>query len=138
VSFRLNPSSRLYASAALGHREPGRSDIKELILDANKAASAGAASRGVDIRPEKMLDIEIGYEYSGENLALSANIYLMEYWDMLLETGKLSDVGYAIKENVPRSWRRGLELAAEWKPLEWLQIGGNMTLSTNKIRSYTA
>ena len=138
LSWRMNPASRVYASAALGHREPGRSDIKELILDANKAASAGAESRGVDIRPEKMLDIEVGYEYSAENLALSANIYLMEYWDMLLETGKLSDVGYAIKENVPRSWRRGIELSANWKALEWFQIGGNLTLSTNKIRSYTA
>lgn len=129
---------RIYASAALGHREPGRSDIKELILDANKAASAGAESRGVNIRPEKMVDIEIGYEYAADNLALSANIYLMEYWDMLLETGKLSDVGYAIKENVPRRWRRGIEISANWKPLEWLQVGGNMTLSTNKIREYTA
>ena len=138
LSWRLNPSSRIYASAALGHREPGRSDIKELILDANKAASAGAESRGVNIRPEKMVDIEIGYEYAADNLALSANIYLMEYWDMLLETGKLSDVGYAIKENVPRSWRRGIEISANWKPLEWLQVGGNMTLSTNKIREYTA
>ena len=138
LSWRLNPASRVYASAALGHREPGRSDIKELILDANKAASAGAENRGVDIRPEKMLDIEVGYEYSVGKLALSANIYMMEYWDMLLETGKLSDVGYAIKENVPRSWRRGIELAANWKALEWLQVGGNMTLSTNKIRSYTA
>lgn len=138
LSWRLNPSSRIYASAALGHREPGRSDIKELILDANKAASAGAESRGVNIRPEKMVDIEIGYEYAADNLALSANIYLMEYWDMLLETGKLSDVGYAIKENVPRSWRRGIEISANWKPLEWLQVGGNMTLATNKIREYTA
>ena len=138
LSWRLNPSSRIYASAALGHREPGRSDIKELILDANKAASAGAESRGVNIRPEKMVDIEIGYEYAADDLALSANIYLMEYWDMLLETGKLSDVGYAIKENVPRSWRRGIEISANWKPLEWLQVGGNMTLSTNKIREYTA
>ena len=138
LSWRLNPASRVYASVALGHREPGRSDIKELILDANKAASAGAESRGVDIRPEKMLDIEVGYEYSTDKLALSANVYLMEYWDMLLETGKLSDVGYAIKENVPRSWRRGIELAASWKPMEWLQVGANMTLSTNKIRSYTA
>ena len=138
LSWRLNPSSRIYASAALGHREPGRSDIKELILDANKAASAGAESRGVNIRPEKMVDIEIGYEYAADNLALSANIYLMEYWDMLLETGKLSDVGYAIKENVPRSWRRGIEISANWKPLEWLQVGGNMTLSTNRIREYTA
>ena len=138
LSYRWSPSSRVYASAALGHREPGRSDIKELILDANKSLSAGAASRGVDIRPEKMLDIEAGYEYFTEKLSLSANLYMMEYWDMLLETGKLTDVGYAVKENVPRSWRRGVELAAAWKALSWLQIGGNMTLSTNKIRAYTA
>ena len=138
LSWRMNQNSRLYASAALGHREPGRSDIKELILDANKASSAGAESRGVDIKPEKMLDIELGYEFSTDKLALSANVYLMEYWDMLLETGKLSSVGYAIKENVPRSWRRGVEAAANWKPLSWMQVGGNLTLSTNKIRSYTA
>ena len=138
LSWRMNQNSRLYASAALGHREPGRSDIKELILDANKASSAGAESRGVDIRPEKMLDIEFGYEFSTDKLAVSANVYLMEYWDMLLETGKLSSVGYAIKENVPRSWRRGVEAAANWKPLSWMQVGGNLTLSTNKIHSYTA
>ena len=138
LSYRWSPSSRVYASAALGHREPGRSDIKELILDANKAASAGVSGRGVDIRPEKMLDIEVGYECVLDRLSLSANVYLMEYWDMLLETGKLTDVGYAIKENVPRSWRRGVEIAASWKPLPWLQMGGNMTLSTNKIRNYTA
>ena len=138
LSYRWSPSSRVYASAALGHREPGRSDIKELILDANKSLSAEVASRGVDIRPEKMLDIETGYEYFTEKLSLSANLYMMEYWDMLLETGKLTDVGYAVKENVPRSWRRGVELAAAWKALSWLQIGGNMTLSTNKIRAYTA
>ena len=138
LSYRWSPYSRVYASAALGHREPGRSDIKELILDANKAASAGVAGRGIDIRPEKMLDIEMGYEYVSDRLSLSANLYMMEYWDMLIETGKLTDVGYAIKENVPRSWRRGIELAAGWQALPWLQIGGNITMSTNKIRNYTA
>ena len=138
LSYRWSPFSRVYASAALGHREPGRSDIKELILDANKAASAGVAGRGVDIRPEKMLDLELGYEYVSDRLSLSANLYMMEYWDMLIETGKLTDVGYAIKENVPRSWRRGIELAAGWQALPWLQVGGNITLSTNEIRKYTA
>jgi iron complex outermembrane receptor protein len=138
VSYRWNPSLRVYASVAVGHREPGRSDIKELILDANKAAAAGVSGRGVDIRPEKMLDVEIGYEYHSEKLSYSANLYLMEYKDMLIETGKLTDVGYAIKENVPRSWRRGIELAAAWNPLQWMNIGGNITLSTNKIRNYTA
>ena len=138
LSFRWSPRSRAYFSAALGHREPGRSDIKELILDANMASQAGVTGRGIDIRPEKMLDVELGYEYASEKFSLSANIYLMEYWDMLIETGKLTDVGYAIKENVPRSWRRGVELAAIWAPLEWMTVGGNLTLSQNKIKSFTA
>ena len=138
LSFRWSPRSRAYFSAALGHREPGRSDIKELILDANMASQAGVTGRGIDIRPEKMLDVELGYEYASEKFSLSANIYLMEYWDMLIETGKLTDVGYAIKENVPRSWRRGVELAALWAPLEWMTVGGNLTLSQNKIKSFTA
>ena len=138
LSYRWSPSSRVYASAAMGHREPGRSDIKELILDANMATQAGVEGRGVDIRPEKMVDVEIGYEYMAEHLSVSANAYLMEYWDMLLETGKLSDVGYAIKENVPRSWRRGIELSAAWEPLSWLHMDANISLSTNKIREYTA
>ncbi|MBQ8169941.1 MAG: TonB-dependent receptor [Bacteroidales bacterium] len=138
LSFHWNPRNKAYISAALGHREPGRSDIKELILDANMAAQAGVEGKGVNIRPEKMLDVEIGYTYSTSDLALSANVYLMEYWDMLIETGRLTDTGYAIKENVPRSWRRGLELAASWRPLRWLDLGGNLTLSVNKIRNYTA
>lgn len=138
LSFHWNPRNKAYISAALGHREPGRSDIKELILDANMAAQAGVEGKGVNIRPEKMLDVEIGYTYSTSDLALSANVYLMEYWDMLIETGRLTDTGYAIKENVPRSWRRGVELAASWRPLGWLDLGGNLTLSVNKIRNYTA
>lgn len=138
LSYRWSQASRIYASAAIGHREPGRSDIKELILDANKYAAAGVQGRGVDIRPEKMIDIEAGYEYVSERLSLSANLYMMEYKDMLLETGKLTDVGYAVKENVPRSWRRGIELAASYRPLQWLGLNGNVTLSSNKIKKYTA
>lgn len=126
VSFHWNPSNKAYVSAALGHREPGRSDIKENIK-----------SGDVSIRPEKMLDIEIGYNYMSENLSASANIYLMEYRDMLLETGRLSSVGYAIKENVSRAYRRGVELSVAWQPLEWLRTDANLTLSTNRIKDYT-
>ena len=87
---------RLYASAAIGHREPGRSDIKENIK-----------GEGASIKPEAMLDVELGYRFASEAFEASANLYAMEYKDMLLETGRLSSAGYAIKENVPRAWRRG-------------------------------
>jgi len=118
---------KLYASAAVGHREPGRSDIKENIK-----------GEMIPIKPESMLDIEAGYQFGGEHFTGSLNVYLMEYRDMLLETGKLSSSGYAIKENVGRGWRRGVELAATWSPASWFRADGNLTLSTNKLRSFTA
>ena len=55
---------------------------------------------------------------------------------MLLETGKLSDSGYAIKENVDRSWRRGVELSAAWDMSRLLSVHGNLTLSDNRIKDY--
>ena len=118
---------KAYLSAAWGHREPSRGDIKENIK-----------GEGSPIAPEKMLDVELGYVYSSEKLSLSANLYLMEYWDMLLETGRLSSSGYAVKENVPRAWRRGVELTAAWSPFRWLRLDGNATLSMNEIADYTS
>ena len=55
---------------------------------------------------------------------------------MLLETGRLSDVGYAIKENVGRAYRRGIELAAAWQIAPWFRFDANATLSMNRIKNY--
>lgn len=122
LSWRPGTAHRAYASAALGHREPGRADLQ--------ASSS--------VRQEKLLDFEAGWEYSRESFRFSAGLYAMEYHDMLLETGRLNDAGYAVKENAPRAWRRGVEFSAAWRPLENLGVSGNLALSTNKIREYTA
>lgn len=127
LSWRYSPSQKVYASVALGHREPGRSDIKENVK--------GTLS---PIKPESMVDIEAGWAWETDSISLGANIYLMEYKDMLLETGRLSSSGYAIKENVPRGWRRGVELTAAWKPYRWLFIEANTTFSVNQIADYTS
>ena len=118
---------RVYGSVALGHREPGRSDIKENI-------------KGdlYPISPESMVDIELGYAYTGRKLSASVSAYAMEYRDMLLETGKLSTSGYNIKENIGRAWRRGVELSAACEPSPYLRFDGNLTLSVNRIEDYTA
>ena len=137
ISFHWDSRQKAYISAALGHREPGRSDIKENIKNAWVADQAGVANEGVSQKPEKMLDLEVGYTYYSDKISASANFYLMEYWDMLLETGRLSNVGYAIKENVDRSWRRGLELAVSWQAVSWMKADANLTLSQNQIRDYT-
>ena len=128
ISFAPNDASRIYASVAVAHREPSRSDIKESI----KSAAADK------LKAEQLVDVEIGYRYNSQNLALSANLYLMEYKDQLVATGRLSEVGYIIKENIPNSYRRGIELAAGWQVCKPLRLDANLTLSRNKAVNYTA
>lgn len=127
VSFHWNPRSKAYFSAAIGHREPGRSDIKENVKGGNNP-----------IVPEKMLDLELGYNYTGERFSAGVNFYAMEYKDILLETGRLSSSGYAIKENVSRGFRRGVEVTAAYTPWQWLKAEGNVTFSANRIKDYVA
>lgn len=132
ITFTPAEGHKAYMSAALGHREPGRSDIKEVIESNNAGVEKS------ELRPEKMLDVELGYEYKCSSFAAGVNLYAMEYWDMLLETGKLSSSGYAIKENVDRAWRRGVELTAAWKPCPVVAVNGNFTVSDNRIREFHA
>lgn len=131
LTFRWAPEQKAYVYAALGHREPGKSDFQDNIK------SAQTEGREMTLKPERMLDIELGYEYESQKFSGAANIYLMEYWDMLLETGRLSDSGYAIKENIPRTWRRGVELSAAWMPFDGFRIDANATFSINRIHNYT-
>jgi len=127
LNYDFGDRSRAYLSAAWGNREPGRSDIKENVK-----------GTGSPIKPEKMLDLELGYSCSGRSWSVGADVYAMEYWDMLLETGRLSSSGYAVKENVPRGWRRGVELSGVWSPAGWIRLDANASFSTNQIDDYTS
>ena len=127
-TYAPGDNSRIYASVAIANREPSRSDIKESI----KSASADK------LKAEQLVDIEFGYRLNTEKIAFSANMYLMEYKDQLVATGRLTDVGYVIKENIPHSYRRGVELAAAWNLNRTFTLEGNITLSQNKALDYTA
>ncbi len=47
-------------------------------------------------------------------------MYAMEFQDEIALSGELSEIGLPVRRNVPRSYRRGLELELDWGPSpEW-------------------
>ena len=128
VTFAITPQQRAYASFAVGHREPTRADIKDAFKYGGTAMP----------RPETLYDVEAGYELNNDVWMISANYFYMYYTDQLVNTGKRSDSGYALMENVPVSYRTGLELTAGVRPLKSLQINGNIAFSRNRIKNYVA
>ena len=125
ANYQINPENRLYFLAGLTHREPTRSDIKDAI------------ENGEIVKPETMLDLEMGYNLQTSDFHLQGNLYGMLYKDQLTPSGDLSSTGYALMENVDKSYRIGVELVAGYRFTKWFSLDGNLTLSQNKILDYT-
>ena len=123
-NYLLNDNSRLYVVAGINHREPTRADIKD------------AVGSGATIEPESMLDIEMGYANNNDKFSYHANGYAMIYKDQLTPTGMITESGYALMENVAKSYRLGIELEGGYRFTRWFDLSGNLTLSTNKIVDY--
>lgn len=127
ISYRFS-AGEVYGSFSVANREPLRTDIKESVK--------GGGDRA--IKPERMFDYEFGYRFASESASFNANFYYMDYKDQMVQTGKLNDVGYKLMENVPNSYRAGIELIGAYKFTQWLRADANLTLSKNKIKNYTA
>ena len=113
----------LYASAAVGQKEPTRNNFTDI-------------RKGEYPTAEKMLDIEAGYNYESKVVSAGINLYYMMYRDQLVQTGELSDTGELLSRNVKNSYRRGVELSLSVRATKWLSLGGNTTLSQNHILDY--
>jgi iron complex outermembrane receptor protein len=61
----------------------------------------------------------------------------MHYKDQLVLTGKINDVGAYTRMNVPNSYRLGIELMHTTILTSKLQLSSNVTLSRNKIKTFT-
>lgn len=123
LNYRINKNQRAYASFAVAQKEPTRNNYTDgLFLEHPRA--------------EKLYDWELGYEFSNERFHAGANFYYMKYKDQLVLNGKLNEIGEAMAENVPDSYRMGVELTAGVKITNWLRWDVNATLSENKIKNY--
>lgn len=121
--YQFNPEHHAYASVAISHREPNR-----------KTYTEGAV--GVEPRAERLTDYELGYGYKGRLYSLSVGGYYMHYTDQLVMNGKINDVGGMILENVPESYRMGIELQGAARLTNSLHLDASVGLSQNRIKRY--
>lgn len=126
LSFSPTQSRKFYFLAGIANREPTRGDIK----DAIKTSTHGEPDS------ETLLDLELGYSRNSSTWKMEGNLYFMGYRDQLVSNGKINEYGYALMENVDKSYRLGIELNGGAKVFSWLRFDANVALSTNRILDY--
>jgi len=119
----FNDGLHAYLSYALAHREPNRDDFQ--------------ASPAEQPKFETLHDLELSVEKKTSSYNWAATFYYMLYNDQLVLTGKINDVGSYTRTNVPNSYRTGVELQGGINISKWLNASANLTVSRNKIKSFT-
>ena len=123
LNWQINPKHRAYASFAVAQKEPTRNNYTDGLFLQHPTS-------------EKLYDWEAGYEYRNGRYLFSANFYYMNYKDQLVLNGKINEIGELMAENVPNSYRMGIELLAGMHFTDWLRWEVNATFSRNRIKDY--
>jgi iron complex outermembrane receptor protein len=123
VTYNIDSHNNIYASIAVGNHEPNRDDF----------TNSTPQSRP---KSENLKDLEFGYRTGGAKYSAGINGFYMLYKNQLILTGALNDVGSAIRTNIDKSYRAGVEVDGRVMILPQLTWAANVTLSTNKVKNY--
>jgi iron complex outermembrane receptor protein len=124
INWDITPNHKLYVSYAIAHKEPTRNDYEDNI--------------GVNMKAERLNDLELGYKYLSSKFSAGVNFYYMYYHNQFVLTGKLNDIGEMIasNDNSGRSYRMGAEMEAAWQPVDWFRWDVNATWSKNRAKDW--
>ncbi|MCD4735809.1 MAG: TonB-dependent receptor [Bacteroidales bacterium] len=125
ISRQFKEKHKVYSSFAISNREPNRYNF------------TGAEPEKPSPEHETLRNVEAGYSFVNPRIKLNSNVFYMNYKNQLVLNGQLNDVGSPVMENVPSSYRMGLEISAAIKLAERFNWLLNGSISQNKIFDYT-
>jgi iron complex outermembrane receptor protein len=126
-----------YASLGRTSREPTRNDMFAGAdnIDASNYEELRDFKR---VKPESVIDLEVGVKLNFKRVRADINLYAMEFKNEIAAIGQLSMIGLPLRKNVPASYRRGIEIDLEMNPLRALTFTTNVNISRNRIKEYTS
>ena len=146
VNYNLDDKMSSYLSIAYTSKEPrmknlyAAEDFNAVPLFKSKILKDSTIAYDFTnplVKPEKMLDIEIGLKYSSDKYNFGIGAYFMQYTDELVSNGQTDIFGDPIDGNAPNTRHIGLELQGSAFIYSGnfgnVSISGNATFSSNKI-----
>ncbi len=151
LNYIINDYQRTYFSAAYTSREPR---MRNLYPASDSWDGATPIFENVHtndtilynfskplIKPERMLNLELGWSLNIDDFKVNINGYLMEYFDELVKSGMLDLFGSPIDGNAAKTRHYGVEIEAakvifESNKTGILTISTNATFSNNTIIDY--
>ncbi|MBP1679002.1 MAG: iron complex outerrane recepter protein, partial [Bacteroidetes bacterium] len=108
VNYNISTAWNTYASVAYTSREPRLKNLYDA-AEASTPASWGSVTPQFEqrpdgsyefdqplVKPERLLDVEVGVGFRGDGAAASANVYWMEFSDEIVRSGQVDRFGQPV------------------------------------------
>ena len=135
VTWQSAARVSFYASYGTTGREPTRGDLFAGADDVT-ADDAPALLPLTRVKPEHVNALEVGGTMSAGRARLTVNVFDMRFRDEIARTGATTPLGYDIRGNVGKSYRRGIELDAAIAVTRSIDLTSSLTVSRNRIEAY--
>ena len=136
ITYHLADQHSLYGSVGRTGREPTRFDL--LGGTTINEANIFVLQTPNTVRPEYVVDMELGYRLHTDEIDLDVNGFMMQFTDEIAPIGRYIDQWFVqLRENVSRSSRWGAEFQATWRPAHNLSVHGTATWMQTNIEAYT-
>ena len=113
-----------YVSVGQSHREPTRT---------NMFGGNDNLIGFVPIKPEEVVDYELGTNIDKERLQLQTNLYYMDFKNEITLLGALGSNGLPLMTNVSKSFRSGVEIDVNYRLNKMVSLENNTNYSYNRI-----
>jgi iron complex outermembrane receptor protein len=128
VGFMYNFTNKtnLYTTVGKSNREPTRT---------NMFGGLDWLENGnfTDIRPESVIDYELGLNHVSDKLVLQTNLFYMDFNNEIALIGGTSPSGVPLASSVDNSFRTGLEIDLKYKVFKSLSIVWNEAITYSEI-----
>ncbi len=147
-NYHLSENLSFYGLTAFTSREPRMKNLYP-IDDQRAPLFEGDTIQGGIVRydftkplvkPEQLLNFELGLNYNTEKFYGNLTFYWMEFFNELVKSGRVDIFGNPIDGNADRTRHYGIEIEFGYLLFESkygnLNIGGNLSISSNRIVKY--
>ncbi len=143
INYNIDSQWNTYLSLAYTSREPRLKNLYSA-----EEAFYGAQPQFVQtngsydfanplVKPEHLVDVELGAGYQDADVHATANLYWMEFADELVENGQIDLYGEPVTGNAKRTRHIGLEIDGMSKFNRELSVSSNISLSQNWFVDHT-
>lgn len=141
INYNFNDEENIYFSLAQTSREPRLRNLyaaEDAYFGATPQFEIDTITNKYDFtkpfaKPEKLLDLELGYNFKNQKYELHTNLYFMDFYDELVKSGSVDIFGQPVWGNADRSQHYGIEFEGSYLINNNFNLNGNFTLSQNKL-----